>query len=443
MASETNKVCDNGVSTPIQMGVDDQPPPGAVAAVAGAMEVVDDKSKSPQDTRKVCENGGSNPIETGVVDQQPPGAVVAVVGAGAGELVAIRANRHDTRGKKVAENRGRRGRRSSSVFGSDQLEPKWDSVASYCRQHAVNRGPVQCRKRWSNMVGDFKKIKAWESQVKHESDSYWVMRNDSRKENKLPGFFDREVFDVLDGKAFTKAAYKLALVTISADAKDENVVAAVEEEEEEEDAEVVFDSGRRATSADGLFPVSEKMTEEEEEANDEGLEKGDSPAKTIADPMPISGTLREQHTNSVSWKGCMSQDGNKRRRVSTEECQDKSFDARLIEVLEKNNNVLSAHLEEENTNRRLDRDQRKDYNDNLVSALNKISDALTKIADKSDHHFPLFGGKTTGSKCQEVSGIPCPLIPGTRKAGIRCEKHDISLLENPRTISNPSSPCNR
>ncbi|KAI3673647.1 hypothetical protein L6452_39771 [Arctium lappa] len=349
MALQIDEVCDNGGSTPSQVGVDDQQPPLAPAAVAAplAVEVVDDKSKSPRHPRWTRQ-------ET---------------------LTLIE-------GKKVAENRGRRGRRTSSVFGSDQLEPKWDSVASYCKQHAVNRGPVQCRKRWSNMVGDFKKIKSWESQVEQESDSYWVMRNDARKENKLPGFFDREVFDVLDGKAFTKAAYKLALVTVSADAKDENVVTMVagEEEDEEEDADVVFDSGRRATSADGLFPDSDKM--DEEEAGDEGREKDDSPTKKIPDPMPISGTLREQQTNSVSWKETMPHEGSKRRRVSTDECQDKNFDDRLIEVLEKNANVLNAHLEAENTNRRLDRDQRKDYNDGLVSALNKISDALTKIADK-------------------------------------------------------------
>ncbi|XP_024976331.1 trihelix transcription factor ASR3-like [Cynara cardunculus var. scolymus] len=336
MASETDEVCDNGGSAEIQVGVEDQETPVTVVAAeaVAAVEVVDDKSKSPRHPRWTRQ-------ET---------------------LTLIE-------GKKVAENRGRRGRRSSSVFGSDQLEPKWDSVASYCKQHAVNRGPVQCRKRWSNMVGDFKKIKAWESEVKQESDSYWVMRNDSRKENKLPGFFDREVFDVLDGKAFTKAAYKLALVTVSADAKDENV-----------DTDVVFDSGRRATSTDGLFPDSDKM--EDEEANDEGREKDDIPTKKIPDPMPISGAVREQQTNSVSWKETMSQEGSKRRRVSTDECNDRNFDARLIDVLEKNANVLNARLEAENTNCQLDRDQRKDYNDSLVSALNKISDALTKIADK-------------------------------------------------------------
>ena len=55
---------------------------------------------------------------------------------------------------------GQKGHRSGSVCGSDQLEFKWDAVSSFCREYGVNRGPVQCRKRWSNLVGDFRKIKA-------------------------------------------------------------------------------------------------------------------------------------------------------------------------------------------------------------------------------------------------------------------------------------------
>ncbi|KAK9080580.1 hypothetical protein SSX86_000338 [Deinandra increscens subsp. villosa] len=355
MASETEEVCDNGGSAPIKVVDGQQPPPLAV-------EAADDKNKSPRHPRWT---------------------------------------RHETltliEGKKVAENRGRRGRRSSSVFGSGQVEPKWDSVSSYCKQRAVNRGPVQCRKRWSNMVGDFKKIKAWELQVKQESDSYWVMRNDVRKENKMPGFFDREVFDVLDGKAVTKEAYKLALVTVCADAKDVNevVVAAGEDEEDVGDADVevdvTFDSGRPATSDDGLFPDSDKIEEMEDEK-----EKDDDNLTNIANPVPISakryqpyhqdytqaGNLKEQQTNSVSWKEFASQEGCKRRRVSTDECQDKNFNERLLDVLEKNTNMLSTRIDAENTNCQLDRDQRKEFNNSLLSSLNRISDALTKIADK-------------------------------------------------------------
>lgn len=39
-------------------------------------------------------------------------------------------------GKKIAEERGRKGRR----LGTEQVEPKWDFVSSYCIQHGVKRG---------------------------------------------------------------------------------------------------------------------------------------------------------------------------------------------------------------------------------------------------------------------------------------------------------------
>nr|GEY14273.1 trihelix transcription factor ASR3-like [Tanacetum cinerariifolium]GEY64691.1 trihelix transcription factor ASR3-like [Tanacetum cinerariifolium] len=337
--------------------------------------------------------GGATPLKAVVDEQQPQPMTVDVVDDKNKSPRHPRWTRQETltliEGKKLAEERGRRGRKSTSVSGLDHVEPKWDSVSSYCKQRSVNRGPVQCRKRWSNMVGDFKKIKAWESQVNQECDSYWSMRNDARKENKLPGFFDKEVFDVLDGKAVTKETYKLALVTVSANAEGENVAGEEDEEEEgngEGETDVIFDSGRRATSDDGLFPDSDNMEEEEGEGNGEG---DDNSADKIHDAVPISGdilrkgTFKGQQTNSASWReGCTSQDGFKRRKLSTDKCQDKNFDDRLIEVLEKNTSMLNAQLEAENTNSRLDREQRKGYNDSLVSALNKISDALTKIADK-------------------------------------------------------------
>ena len=90
-------------------------------------------------------------------------------------------------GKRVAENRVRRGRAAGMAFGSGQVEPKWASVSSYCKRHGVNRGPVQCRKRWSNLAGDYKKIKEWELQIREDTDSFWVMRNDLRRERKYGG----------------------------------------------------------------------------------------------------------------------------------------------------------------------------------------------------------------------------------------------------------------
>lgn len=53
-----------------------------------------------------------------------------------------------------------------------------------------------------------------------------------------------------------------------------------------------------------------------------------------------------------------------------------------MNVLEKNGKMLTAQLEAQNNNFALDREQRKDNADNLVAVLNKLADALARIADK-------------------------------------------------------------
>lgn len=199
-------------------------------------------------------------------------------------------------GKRVAENRVRRGRTAGLAFGSGQVEPKWASVSSYCKRHGVNRGPVQCRKRWSNLAGDFKKIKEWESQIREETDSFWLMRNDLRRERKLPGFFDREVYDILDGGgaaggtnlahgAGDDAAEELDLALAPSTA------AAAAAEGEEVDTDAVFDSGRSAGADDGLFSDFEQSVQEEVggSSDKEFRPAKETPVTTVQAPVPISG----------------------------------------------------------------------------------------------------------------------------------------------------------
>ncbi|XP_059641202.1 trihelix transcription factor ASR3-like isoform X2 [Cornus florida] len=300
-------------------------------------------------------------------------------------------------GKKVAENRGRRGRRcgSGAVLGSDGLEPKWDFVSSYCKQHHVNRGPVQCRKRWSNLVGDFKKIKTWESLVKDEAESFWMLRNDMRRENKLPGFFDSEVYRVLDGKAFSAAAFPLPLVAIDSKDIDDGVEAVMAEEadeEEEESAEAVFDSSRHATAEDGLFSDFEQPDQEIGRSSEKKTVVEETTTKRVHAPIPISGfcsnskikqgTAKGKQSTTNFCRGSMSHEGWKRRRLSFDGCSDTNLEGQLTEVLERNSDMLNAQLEAHNTNCQLDMKQRRDHNDSLVAALSKITDALVRIADK-------------------------------------------------------------
>lgn len=358
-------------------------------------------------------------VDGGDSDSVPPStktpdAVVSVSGGGGGDegnkvprlprwtrqeiLVLIQ-------GKRVAENRVRRGRAAGFGFGSPghQVEPKWASVSSYCERHGVNRGPVQCRKRWSNLAGDFKKIKEWESQVgRDESESFWVMRNDLRRERKLPGFFDKEVYDILEGASLPPEAApptpRLALaLAISDDEMDHqgDRAAAVEGDAEATTTEVVFDSGRSAAADDGLFSDFEQSMPPKSPVKEDVDVPVAAAAKFVA-PMPISekqyqaftsgrgtdqGNERQPSKNAEF--GSTSQDGRKRKRVSSEGGADTAnLQDQLIQVLERNGRILDTQLEAQNTILKLDREERKDHASSLVAVLDKLADALGRIADK-------------------------------------------------------------
>ncbi|XP_030449189.2 trihelix transcription factor ASR3 isoform X1 [Syzygium oleosum] len=312
-------------------------------------------------------------------------------------------------GKRVAETRVRRGRVGGSAFGAGQLEPKWASVSSYCKRHGVNRGPVQCRKRWSNLAGDYKKIKEWEARTRDETESFWVMRNDLRRERKLPGFFDREVYDILDHQGSSSSAAaaaavaepppeaELALALAPASA------AAADDEEAEEERDVVFDSGRSAAAEDGLFS-------DFEQDDGGGGGGGETPEKEVETPVrmpdaapaaavPISekqyepvllrGTLgpgagHEKHPPPSNPEiGSTSADARKRKRpISEADEEPVGMQYRLIDVLERNGKLLTAQLEAQNNNLQLDRDQRQDHANGLLAVLNKLADAMGRIADK-------------------------------------------------------------
>ncbi|XP_011040388.1 PREDICTED: uncharacterized protein LOC105136660 [Populus euphratica] len=292
-------------------------------------------------------------------------------------------------GKKVVENRFQWSRRSTSALGSDQIESKWDSVSSYCRQHGVNRGPVQCRKRWGNMLCDFKKIKTWESQQMNEAESFWMMRNELRRERKLPSFFDKEVYYVLDGRVITTDAIPLSQITFKKqmDCIDRDEAATAEEEEEEhEHTKANLDSSQCDIAEDGLFLEWEQPGQDKTywSSKKETTATGNL-RKTRANPLPISsvhaGTAKKQNLGTKTRKGSMSREG-KKRRLSSDESEDPDLEDRLINVLGRNMGMLNSQLKAQNINCQLDREQRKDHNDSLVSALNKLTDAIVKIADK-------------------------------------------------------------
>ncbi|PAN37885.1 hypothetical protein PAHAL_7G130700 [Panicum hallii] len=296
-------------------------------------------------------------------------------------------------GKRVVERSGRgrgRGRGPARVGGDGAggAEPtKWAAVAEYCRRHGVDRGPVQCRKRWSNLAGDYKKIREWERGFAARKEaSFWAMRNDARRERRLPGFFDREVYDILEGRAVGNAAASAASAARPA----------VVDVESKEEVTAALDCGRGADGA-GLFSSSE----DEDYQEDDAATPSPTPAPALA-PEPVALPISEK-TTDVPRQESSEQGTSKRKQPeqmtedSPAQCGQKrqrsddnasgraamtNLQGQLVEILDRSSQMVAAQLEAQNINSRLDREQRKEQVSSLLGVLGKVADALYRIADK-------------------------------------------------------------
>ncbi|KAG7025232.1 Trihelix transcription factor ASR3, partial [Cucurbita argyrosperma subsp. argyrosperma] len=350
------------------------------------VDAVSDAVTNGLDARPISSDGGDNGSKTPRLPRWTRQEILVLI-----------------QGKKVAETRVRGGRAATLAFGSAHLEPKWASVSSYCKRHGVNRGPVQCRKRWSNLAGDFKKIKEWESQIRDDSESFWVMRNDLRRDRKLPGFFDREVYDILESGSAPSPSPALALALAPAPAPPP--VSALTSALNSDDAEPehVFDSFKTAAADDGLFsdfeqdetsqsPIKEVPGKEAPVSTPDGEIPAPAPlSEKLYQPAsqgcPDQGTSNEREAAAAANPevGSSLQEGRKRKRKRiAKEGEEESMMVQdeLIGILEKNGKLLTAQLEAQNMNFQLDREQRKYHADGLVTVLNKLADALGRIADK-------------------------------------------------------------
>ncbi|KAL6650691.1 hypothetical protein ACP70R_009616 [Stipagrostis hirtigluma subsp. patula] len=320
-------------------------------------------------------------------------------------------------GKRMVERSGRgrgRGRGRGVVGGGGgegegegggaaaAAEPtKWAAVAEYCRRHGVDRGAVQCRKRWSNLAGDYKKIREWErgcsalaAAGKEAPPSFWAMRNDARRERRLPGFFDREVYDILEGRGgggggggrghtgANAAAARLDLEDVEGKAKEKAVLdsgqgaragggglfSSSSEEDDDEDGDAATPASM-PTPAPAVVaaPISEKKSEvPRQDSSEQGTSKSKQPEKTTEDSPAQGGRKRQRSGDDSDVPG----------RAATD------LQGQLIEILDRSGRMVAAQLEAQNINSQLDREQRKDQVSSLLGVLGKVADALYRIADK-------------------------------------------------------------
>ncbi|KAG6518923.1 hypothetical protein ZIOFF_022409 [Zingiber officinale] len=304
-------------------------------------------------------------------------------------------------GKRAVEARDR------DPFVAVPAETKWEAVSSYCRQKEVYRSSEQCRRRWGTLMNGYRKIRAWETRDGAAAgNSYWTMGSQERKDRRLPGIFEGMLYRILEAD-------------VESDGRVGDVGERMQEDEEEDNedgAEASFSSNQDATES-GSFSYADQVNVIKDlpspiAATPISMRKFEPSQQEFADPVVgelgevreaivvmevertgsqkgtndmvefwISGiTKDEQPTNDSENKS--PQQGRKRHRTSQDEVINNNPYRKLIEVLERNNTVIMAQLEAQKLNIQLDRDQRREQADRLLTILDKVADVLGKFADK-------------------------------------------------------------
>ncbi|OQU88149.1 hypothetical protein SORBI_3003G411500 [Sorghum bicolor] len=240
--------------------------------------------------------------------------------------------------------------------------PKWAAVSAYCRRHGVERGPMQCRKRWGNLSWDLKKIVAWEGKAvagagvgaagdaQHES--FWDMRGDQRRARQLPSSFDREVYDALVCGA--SAGGGVAAAVMPPDFGDGDLEGVYPQPPIMVMPISVTESDQKKAGA--AAAASDKNSTSSHHGGGGGGGFKDSDATFVADQA--EGTATATPPAAATAKA--------------------SIEKQVIEALERGNRALAQQLEAHRSMWDADREQRAA----LLRAMDRVADAVCRIADK-------------------------------------------------------------
>ncbi|CAO1947120.1 unnamed protein product [Urochloa humidicola] len=251
--------------------------------------------------------------------------------------------------------------------------PKWAAVSAYCRRHGVERGPMQCRKRWGNLSWDLKKIVTWEGKAaaaagvagdgdgagaspppQHES--FWDMRGEQRRARQLPSSFDREVYDALVcGTPAGAGEYAAAAPPGFGDGELDGVY-------RQQPIMVMPISARKyePPPASSEHECSGPVTESDKKAASD---------KNSTSQHDGGGGYKDSDATFVAGEA---------EGTTTATPAAASIGRQVMEALERGNRALEQHLEAQRTSWRVDREQRAA----LLGALDRLAGAVARIADK-------------------------------------------------------------
>lgn len=146
-------------------------------------------------------------------------------------------------------------------------------------------------------------------------------------------------------------------------------------------SEIMFDSGLPPRTNEGLFSTLGHVTLTSKK------ETMESPAPVESPPVDNpAGTYGSGNFTFVSCeeKTALPSTARRKRKHPSNPSEEEhdEIKSQLYALLENNSRVLAAHVESQNLNSQLDRNQRKEHAESLVAVLGKLADALEKIAER-------------------------------------------------------------
>ncbi|KAK8454393.1 hypothetical protein SEVIR_5G444300v4 [Setaria viridis] len=300
-------------------------------------------------------------------DNSPPAVEAAAATASTPRSRLPRWTRHET----LVLIQARRAMERRALQLPVRPRPKWAAVSAYCRRHGVERGPMQCRKRWGNLSWDLKKIVAWEGKAAagdgagaalpppQQHESFWDMRGEQRRARQLPSSFDREVYDALVCGTPAVAEDAAAALPNFGDGELEGVY-------RQPPIMVMPISARKyePPPASSEHECSGPVTESDKKA---GAAASDKNSTSQHDG---GGGYKDSDATFVA--------GEAEGTTTATPAATVSIGKQVIEALERGNRALEQQLEAQKCSWRADREQRAA----LLGALDRLAGAVGRIADK-------------------------------------------------------------
>lgn len=146
-------------------------------------------------------------------------------------------------------------------------------------------------------------------------------------------------------------------------------------------SEIMFNSGLPTHSNEGLFSTLGHVSL--------GSKKETLESPAPVESPPVDTPAGNYGSGNFTFMSCEEKtalpSAAKKKRKHPSNPSEEEHDeikSQLFALLENNSRVLAAHVQSQNLNSQLDRDQRKEHAESLVAVLGKLADALEKIANR-------------------------------------------------------------